>query len=177
VIPSPRKSDILEGSAAYSTPVITPVRGPQPRSSNRAFIAIGVFCYFAMTMALYAAITLLHPGTALDRLWSLNPDAYRDLLPICKPAGVMFLLIATTAAITGYGWLRRRIWGWRLAVLGIGTQVLGDCVNLIRGDLLRGGAGLLIGGGLLIYLLSSNIKNNFTPVTDSGPSADQKAAH
>ena len=89
----------------------------------------------------------------------------------------MFLLIATTAAITGYGWLRRRTWGWRLAVLGIGTQVVGDCVNLVRGDLVRGGAGLLIGGALLIYLLSDKIKNNFTPIRDSGPSTDQKAAH
>lgn len=177
MIPCPRKSDTYEGSAAYSTPVITPVKGPQPRSSNRAFIAIGVFCYFAMTMALYAAITLLHPGTALDCLWSLNPGAHRELLPFRNLAGVMFLLVAITAAIAGYGWLRRRTWGWRLAVLGIGTQVLGDCVNLIRGDWVRGGAGLLIGGGLLIYLLRSNIKNNFTPVTDSGPSTDQKAAH
>lgn len=130
-----------------------------------------------MAMALYAAITLLHPGTDLDRLWSSNPGAHRALLSFRKPAGVMFLLIATTAAITGYSWLRRRMWAWRLAVLGIGTQVLGDCVNLIRGDLLRGGAGLLIGGGLLIYLLSSKIKNNFTPIRDSGPLTDQKAAH
>ena len=130
-----------------------------------------------MTMALYAAITLLHPGTFLDGLWSLNPGAHRELLPIRKPAGVMFLLIAATAPITGYGWLRRRTWGWRLAVLGIGTQVLGDCVNLVRGDFLRGGAGLLIGGGLLFYLLSSKVKRNFTPVSDSGPLTDQKAAH
>jgi hypothetical protein len=130
-----------------------------------------------MTMALYAAITLLYPGTCLDSLWSLNPGAHQELLPFRKPAGVSFLLIATTAAITGYGWFRHRIWGWRVAVLGIGIQVLGDCVNLIRGDLLRGGAGLLIGGGLLIYLLSTKIKNNFTPVRDSGPSTDQKAAH
>lgn len=147
----------------------TPVSGPQPRSSNVAFIAIGLFCYFAMTMALYAAITLLHPGTFLDGLWILNPDAHRDLFPFRKPAGVMLLLIASTAAIAGYGWLRRRTWGWRLAVLGIGTQVLGDCVNLVRGDFLRGGAGLLIGGGLLLYLLSSKVKRNFTPVIGSEP--------
>ena len=130
-----------------------------------------------MTMALYAAITLLHPGTVLDRLWSLNPGAHRELLPFRKPAGALFLLIAVTAAIGGVGWFRRLLWGWRLAVLGIGTQVLGDCVNLVRGDVLRGGTGLLIGGGLLIYLLRSQIKNNFTSVRDSGTSADQRAAH
>ena len=137
---------------------------PLPRSpANLGFMAIGVFCYFAMTMALYAGFTLLNPGTALDRLWSLNPTAHQDLLMFRKPAGVMFLLIAGMAAITGLGWFRRRIWGWRLAVFGICTQLLGDFVNLIRGDFLRGGAGLLIAAGLLTYLLSRKTKSTFSP--------------
>ena len=114
-------------------------------------------------MALYAGVTLLHPGTALDRFWSLNPVAHQDLLMLRKPAGVMFLLIAAVAATTGLGWFRRRLWGWRLAVVGICTQLLGDFVNLIRGDFLRGGAGLLIAGMLLMYLLSNEIRRNFTP--------------
>jgi hypothetical protein len=140
-----------------------PVAGPKHRGLNVAFTAIGAFCYFAMTMALYAGVTLLRPGTALDRLWSLNPIAHQDLLMFRKPAGVMFLLIAAVAATAGLGWFRRRIWGWRLAVLGICTQLLGDLLNLIRGDLLRGGAGLLIAGVLLMYLLSNNIRSNFSP--------------
>src|SRR5215467_12034641 len=116
----------------------SPVSAPERRSPSRAFTAVGIFFYFAMTMALYAAITLLRPGTVLDRLWSLNPVAHRDLLMFRRPAGVMFLLIAAVAAIAGLGWFHRRIWGWRLAVFGIGAQVLGDCVNLVRGDFLRG---------------------------------------
>lgn len=156
--------------------MLSPVTAPRRPSSIRAFIAIGIFFYFAMTMALYAGITLLLPGTVLDRLWSLNPGAHRDLLPFRKPAGVLFLLISTTAAVAGYGWLRRRIWGWRLAVLGIGTQVVGDCVNLVRGDLVRGGAGLLIGGALLIYLLSDGIKSNFNSAVNFGEPADQKVS-
>ena len=44
---------------------------------------------------------------------------------------------------------RRRTWDGELTVLGICTQVLGDCVNLMRGDFLRGGMGLLIAGVLL----------------------------
>lgn len=156
--------------------MLSPVTAPRRQSSNRAFIAIGLFCYFAMTMALYAAITLLHPGTFLNDIWSLNPAAHRDLFPFRKPAGVMFLLIAATAAIAGYGWLRRRTWGWRLAVLGIGTQVVGDCVNLVRGDLVRGGAGLLIGGALLIYLLSDKIKSNFNSAVSFGEPVDQRVS-
>jgi len=151
----------------------SPVTVPKRHSSNRAFTAVGIFFYFAMTMALYAGITLLHPGTVLDHLWSLNPDAHRDLLPFRKPAGVLFLLLAATAATAGLGWFRRRIWGWRMAVLGISTQVLGDCVNLVRGDFLRGGAGLLIGGALLIYLLSAKVKSNFNPAGDFGEAVDE----
>ena len=154
----------------------SPVAVPKRRSSSRAFTAIGIFFYFAMTMALYAAVTLLHPGTALDRLWLLNPGAHRDLLPFRKPAGLMFLVIAAIAAIGGFSWFRRRMWGWRLAVFGICTQCLGDCVNLIRGDFLRGGMGLLIAGALLIYLLSGKIRSNFDPVGEAGLPVDQRAA-
>jgi hypothetical protein len=32
-------------------------------------------------MASLAAITLLWRGTSLDRIWSLNPTAYRQLAP------------------------------------------------------------------------------------------------
>src|SRR5215471_5562298 len=140
-----------------------PVAAPKRRALNLAFTAIGVFCYFAMTMALFAGVTLLRPGTALDRLWSLNPVAHQDLLMFRKAAGVMFLLIAAVAATTGLGWFRRRLWGWRLAVFGICTQLLGDFVNMIRGDFLRGGAGLIIAGVLLMYLLSNKIRRNFSP--------------
>ena len=128
-------------------------------------------------MAMYAGITLLHPGTALDHLWSLNPSAHRELLIFRKPAGVLFLMLAAVAALTGLGWFRQRIWAWRLAVLGICAQVLGDFVNLIRGDFLRGGAGLIIGGALLLYLLSNNIRRYFNPAGEIGAPADQRVAH
>ena len=144
-------------------------------SSNRAFIAIGVFFYFAMTMALYAGITLLHPGSALDRLWTLNPDAHRQLLRFRTLAGAGFVLLAAVAAVAGIGWFRRRLWGWQIAVFGIASQIVGDCVNLIRGDFLRGGLGLAIGAGLLAYLLTGNVRRNFNP-GESRATGDQIAA-
>ena|SRR5438552_10681998 len=153
-----------------------PASGRGRTSSQLAFTVIGIFVYFAMTMALYAGATLLHPGTVFDRLWSLNPIAHRDLLTFRKPAGVFFVILAAAAATTGLGWFRRRVWAWRLAVFGICTQVFGDCVNLVRGDLLRGGAGLLIGGALLVYLLSRDIRMNFNSADDLGAPAGQRAA-
>jgi len=51
--------------------------GPKPRG----FAAIGVFLFFGAVMASLAATTLLWRGTALDRLWTLNPTAYKQLGP------------------------------------------------------------------------------------------------
>jgi hypothetical protein len=126
------------------------------------FTAVGVFLLFGAVMASLAATTLLWRGTALDRLWDLNPIAYRQLAPLGGKVGILFLLLGAALATAGVGWFRRRRWGWRLAVAIIATQVLGDFVNCVKGDLLRGGMGALIAGALLLFLLRPQIKAAFT---------------
>jgi hypothetical protein len=61
-------------------------------------------------MAAYAAITLLKPGTILDRGWDLNPVAYRQLVKFGRIAGLPFLVLAGTLFIAGIGWFKRRYW-------------------------------------------------------------------
>ena len=50
------------------------------------------------------------------------------------------------------------MWAFRLTVAVICTQLVGDLVNLVRGDLVRGGIGILVAGALLFYLLRSRIR-------------------
>jgi len=126
------------------------------------FAAIGVFLFFGATMATLAAATLLLPGTPLDRAWALNPTAYQQLAPLGGKVGILFLLLAAALVTSGVGWFRRRLWGWRLAVGIIGTQVLGDLINLVRGDWVRGGTGAAIAGALLLYLFSARVKEMFS---------------
>jgi hypothetical protein len=128
---------------------------------TRGFTAIGIFLFFGATMASLAAITLIWRGTALDRVWALNPSADKELMPLGGSVGILFLLLGATLAVGGVGWFRHRLWGWRLAIAIIATQVLGDFVNCVRGDLLRGGIGVIIAGGLLLFLLRSNIRATF----------------
>jgi hypothetical protein len=125
------------------------------------FTAMGVFLFFGAIMASLAAITLLWRGTVLDRLWALNPVAHDQLAPHAGSAGIFFLLLAAVLATAGFGWFRRRLWGWRLAVVIIATQVLGDVVNCVRGDWLRGGIGVFIAGALLLFLLRPKIRREF----------------
>jgi|SRR5229473_3901446 len=140
------------------TPVVaTTVR----RKLTPGVIAVGVFLFFGATMAALAGTTLVFPGTILDQAWALNPTAYRQLAPLGRIVGLLFLLLSGSMAFVGTGWFRRRYWGWRLAVLLIATQVLGDIVSVLRGDFVRGGIGFAIAGLLLLYLLSAKVKAIF----------------
>ncbi len=133
--------------------------GDAPKPSG--FAAVGIFLFFGATMASLAAITLLWRGTSLDRIWSLNPTAYTQLAPLGRRVGILFLLLALALAAAGTGWFRRRLWGWRLAVAIIAIQTVGDVINCIRGDWLRGGIGTVIAGALLLFLLRAKIKKAF----------------
>jgi len=124
-------------------------------------MAIGIFLFFGAVMAGLAAITLLSPGTPLDELWVLNPIAYKRLAPFGRTVGILFLLLGAALATAGVGWFRGRLWGWRLALVIIAIQVVGDVVTCIRGDFLRGGIGVVIAGALLLFLLQPRIRTKF----------------
>jgi hypothetical protein len=125
------------------------------------FAVIGVFLFFGATMAGLAATTLLWRGTPLHRVWALNPNAYQQLAPLGRIVGMLFVFLSLVLVASGVGWFRRRRWGWRLTVVVIGTQVIGDTINLVRGDWLRGAAGLVIAGALLLYLFTPRVKAAF----------------
>jgi hypothetical protein len=123
--------------------------------------AIGVFLLFGATMAAVAGITLVWRGTALDRMWALNPRAYNELAPLGKAVGLLFLSLAVALAIAGIGWLARRRWGWLLAVVIIGAQLLGNLVNIVVGRVVEGVVGILTAGALLFYMTRPHVRVNF----------------
>jgi hypothetical protein len=123
--------------------------------------AVGIFLLFATTMASLAGLTLTFPGTKLDCMWTLNPAAHQQLAPLGRVVGILFLLLAAVLLAATLGWRRRRRWGWLLTVFIIATQILGDALNLARGELLRGGIGVVIAGCLLAYLLRPSVKRAF----------------
>ena len=127
----------------------------------RGFFAIGVFLFFGATITALAAVTLLWSGTVLDRVWRLNPRAHSQLLPHRHLFGPMFVVLSAALMVAGIGWFRRQRWGWRLTVATIATQVLGDVLNGIQGDFVRGGIGIILAATLLLYLLRPAVRNAF----------------
>jgi hypothetical protein len=131
----------------------------EPRPTG--FVAVGIFLCFGAAMASLAATTLLWRSTALDHIWALNPIAYKQLAPHALVMGILFLLLGAALAAAGIGWFERRAWGWRLAVLIIGIQMLGDAVNCVRGDWVGGGVGVIIAGALMLFLCRSKVRSAF----------------
>jgi hypothetical protein len=127
----------------------------------RATTAVGAFLFFGAIMASLAGATLTWPGTSFDRIWVLNPTAHKQLASLGRPTGILFLLLSAALTVTGTGWFKRRIWGWRLAVAIIASQVLGDVANCVRGDWLRAVIGVMIASALLLSLLQPRVRAIF----------------
>ena len=152
-IQTERQKSVYSQQMNYAAPMDTNL---QP-----AMTAVGVFLVFGACMSGLAGTTLVWQGTTLDRMWALNPTAYRKLAPLGGTVGPLFLLLSATMVGASLGWFKRRLWGWGLAVGIISTQVAGDSINLVRGDFVRGGMGFTIAGALLFYLLRSKVRTRF----------------
>lgn len=130
-------------------------------SLPRGFYAMAAFLFFGTTMAALAGLTLAFPGTLLDGIWNLNATAHQQLAPLGRGIGLAFLLLSGALLCSAIGWLRRRFWGWLLATLIIASQVIGDLVNALRGEILKGTVGAVIAGLLLFWLLRPNVRRAF----------------
>jgi hypothetical protein len=114
---------------------------------------MAVFLVFGATMATLAGITLLFPGSFLNPIWRLNPEAGEQLHQLGRGIGVAFLGLGAAMVAAAIGWIKRRFWGWALAVIIIASQVLGDLANALRGEFWKGAVGVAIAGALLAYLV------------------------
>jgi hypothetical protein len=127
----------------------------------RGFVAIGGFFAFGATMAAYAAVTLLKPGTFLDALWALNKQGHAGLILLGRGAVLLFAVLSVLLGLTARGWLQRKHWGWMLGVTLIAINAMGDLINGVMGEWLKGAVGVVIAGLLLIYMTRSRVRTYF----------------
>jgi hypothetical protein len=127
------------------------------------FKALALFFCFGSFVAAYAAATLFHPGTALDRLWALNRPAYIGLSALGRLASLPFVILSLVLLMAAIGWFRRQYWGWLLGVAVIATNLAADLVHALLGDRLRSGIGIVIASLLLFYLTRARVRTYFLP--------------
>lgn len=124
-------------------------------------------------MAGAAGISLARRGTVLERMWALNPRAFQELAPLGPIVGLLFLFLAAALLIAGIGWLKSRKWGWLLAVAIIGSQVMGNAVQILLGHVVEGIVGVAIAGALLFYITRKPMRRIFAETRNALLNSDK----
>jgi hypothetical protein len=125
--------------------------------------AIACLFGFGSVASAIAFVTLLFPGTILDRLWLLNPEGYDGLLR-WGPVGVVFMAIVCTVCTTILiGLWKGRPWGRALAIVGLSINLISDVLTAILRQRLATLIGVPIALALIIYLLRSRRVSSTAP--------------
>jgi hypothetical protein len=124
-------------------------------------IAMSCFFLFGTAMSFLTCIALLFPGSRLEPMWRLNPQAHEAFLQMGSWAIGLMAAVCLACALSARGlWIRAR-WGYRLALGILAVNLIGDAMNAILRSDLRTLIGIPIGGALIAYLLSARVKSLF----------------
>jgi hypothetical protein len=123
--------------------------------SNRSagVTALSVFFAFGAAMALLAATMLLFPGSILEPIWRLNPQAREALSHMGWWAVLLMAVVGAACATAALGLLRCKRWGYSMALAILSVNLLGDAANALIAHDWRTLIGLPIGGAMIFYLL------------------------
>jgi hypothetical protein len=102
--------------------------------SGRRHPWLAAFFTFGTTMCGLTVILLVFPGTALDFLWRLNPDAHIAFRSFGIWSVILMLIVGILCGATAAGLAKGTPWGARLAILILCVNIVGDLVNTLRGD-------------------------------------------
>ena len=107
-------------------------------------------------MCALAVVLLLFPGSALDSLWRLNPDAQAAFQSFGSWSFVLMLIVGTACLFAAVGLWRGTVSGTRLALTILSLNMIGDLANtLLRHDY-RALIGLPVGVAMILFLVRSS---------------------
>ncbi len=137
--------------------------GSAPKMTRPTMVSgIAVVLFVATAIAAVTGTSLAFPGTLLDRLWDLNPQAYAGFQTLGRVAGALLWLIGSVACSAGLGLLRRKRWAWWLSIALFAITGGGDAFNMVvRRDWMRSGVGVCISGGFLLALILPGVRGFF----------------
>jgi len=113
---------------------------------------LAIFFVFGACMCALTIGLLLFPGSALDSLWRLNPEAHAAFQWIGRLSILLMAIVGVGCALAAIGLARNAKWGRWLGILILAANLVGDLTNaFVRHDL-RTLVGLPIAGAMIFYL-------------------------
>lgn len=126
-----------------------------PSALTRRHRWLASFFAFGVSMCVLTIALLLFPGTALDELWRLNPDARTVFQAIGGWSIAIMLLVGTACLIAAIGLWRGTLWGTRVAILILVVNMIGDLSDALLNCNFRTLIGLPIAAAMIVYLARS----------------------
>ena len=106
-------------------------------------------------MCLLTVVLLVFPGTKLDSLWNLNPDARVAFQSLGTWSILLMLGVGTGCALAAIGLWYGTFWGIRLGLAILIVNVIGDLINVVARHDYRSLIGLPVAGAMIFYLARS----------------------
>jgi len=120
------------------------------------------FLFAATVIAAVVGAVLLFPGSRLDWIWELNPQAKAAFRAIGRVSGALLWILAAGCFAGAMGLLRGQPWAWWFAVALFAVNACGDIVGLVvTGDVLRSALGVAVSCGFLLALAQPRVRQHF----------------
>src|SRR5262245_66658149 len=125
-----------------------------PTQRSRCHPWFAAFFAFGATMCALTVTLLLFPGSALDSLWRLNPDARLAFESLGYWSLVLMLAVGTACFFAAIGLWRTKPWGTWLALIILSINMLGDLTSVFVRHDYRGLIGVPVAGTMIFFLLA-----------------------
>src|SRR3982751_2373946 len=123
--------------------------------------ALSIFFLFGALMSFISFVSLLFPGSFLEPMWRLNPRAREGFNSMGVWAVVLMCAVCLACASAAVGLWRGARWGYRLALIILAINLLGDVINVILGTEPRAVVGIPIVIAIFAFLLSRRVRRFF----------------
>ena len=110
------------------------------------------FFVFGTCMCLLTVVLLVVPGTRLDALWRVNPEAQAAFAAHRFLAIALMVVVGAACASAAAGLAKRAEWGRRLAIAIVAINLIGDLAGAVVRRDPRPLIGLPIAGAMIVLL-------------------------
>lgn len=141
-------------------PVRKRVTDSKVHTAGLAFLS--GFFIFGVLMCLLTVAMLAFPGSFLEPLWRMNPDAQHAFKKMGSWAIVLMLLAGAGCLLAGLGLATRAPWGRQVAIAILTLNLLAGVISAVVRRDPRTLIGSPIAVAMILFLHSHGVKRVFT---------------
>ena len=128
---------------------------PRPPQRSRCHPWLAAFFAFGAVMCALVLTLLLFPGSSLDSVWRLNPEARLAFRSLGNWSFLLMLTVGIACLFAAIGLWRGTVWGTRVALTILSINIIGDIVNALFRHHYRALIGLPVGAAIIFFLVRS----------------------